>query len=303
MRSASKAPVALPKARFCSSSVARCRASSARWSDPRARAQASAASQRSRHASTLLCWAWCSACSDRNCSSRRWTSLFRRAAAFSASRRSRAARSAFCSAAARSVASRSARRVASSASFWASVEARCSAVLVAWSWPRTPATWLRARCRCARRARSRWSSAPPARAAAVHDVLSVVGGAVIGVAAVASVSVEGAVVTAAGARRDFLWRCAPGLRVARIASVPFYARNRLPRRPGLGVRRDGHNEPVALGSTTVRMLRKHLGASVRALGPRGGICTRVRNFHEKNACQWAHLLDRFWLGCTRPILH
>ena len=118
-----------------------------------------------------------------------------------------------------------------------------------------------------------------------------------------AVSVEGAVVTAAGARRDFLWRCAPGLRVARIASVPFYARNRLPRRPGLGVRRDGHNEPVALGSTTVRMLRKHLGASVRALGPRGGICTRVRNFHEKNACQWAHLLDRFWLGCTRPILH
>ena len=28
------------------------------------------------------------------------------------------------------------------------------------------------------------------------------------------------------------------------------------------------------------MLRKHLGASVRALGPRGGICILVRNFHE-----------------------
>ena len=89
-----------------------------------------------------------------------------------------------------------------------------------------------------------------AAGAAVHDVLSLVGGAGIGVAVVASVvavSVEGAAVTAAGARpgpRDFLWRCAPGLRVARIASVPVYARQRLPRRPGLA--------RTASGSTTER---------------------------------------------------
>ena len=53
---------------------------------------------------------------------------------------------------------------------------------------------------------------------------------------------------AAGARpARFLWRCAPGLRVARIASVPVYARERLPRRPGLA--------RAASGSTTSPGLR------------------------------------------------
>ena len=165
LRSASNAPVALPNAKFCSSSVARWRASSLRWSDPRARARARRPRGRARHQPYRGPGGRRAGSNRSSCAGRR---LRRPRPSRRRAARARRGRPSARRPLARRVApARRARPRPLLGLRRGALLGRARGLELA----QHAATWLRARCRCAG-ARGAAGPRRRRRAAAVHDVLS-----------------------------------------------------------------------------------------------------------------------------------